>query len=298
VASGRHLLTVPAVLTMLLVLLPGLASAAPSVATAGCDPLAPGACTGTQATGGQTVHGWMFVTGREAEADESAKVASDCAGCTWVVSLDCLPDSGAAGPGSEHCAGLYVGCTTAQQRFVVSFSSSPGGQLAQIDTYCYATPDGGVVDAASLNPFVRRYATMLTISQPTMRAWPPGGSSLVGLPTFFAASAPMTERAQIGGRGYTLSLEVDPSKYTWSFGDGATMTTKTEGGPPPDGPTHHTYTTAGREHVAVTIAYGATYTVVTPGGTFGPQPVTGGPLRTLPADLNMQIRDAAAGLNG
>jgi hypothetical protein len=281
---------------MVLVLLPGIATAAPNVTNTGCDPLAPGACTSTQATGGQTVRGWMLVTGRNAEADESATVASDCAGCTWVVSVDCLMNSGAAGPGSEHCSGLYVGCTANKQRFTVLFSSSPGGQLEQIDTYCYATANGGVVDAASLNPIVRRYATMLTISQPTVRAWPPGGSSLVGLPTFFAASTPMTGRAQIGGQGYALTLEVDPTTYTWSFGDGATMTTTRAGAPPPDGSVHHTYAMAGPEHVAVTIAYGATYTVVAPDGSFGPQPVTGGPIRTLPADLNLQIHEATAGL--
>ena len=50
--------------------------------------------------------------------------------------------------------------------------------------------------------------------------------------------------------------------------------------------------------MTVTVAYGATYSVVTPFGTIGPEVVPGGAVRTLPAAIPLQVREAYAGLTG
>ncbi len=180
----------------------------------------------------------------------------------------------------------------------MQFAPNPASLLEPVDQYCYATPDGGVVDADKVAPDVRRYATQLTVATPTVRAWPPGAVTLVNLPTFFAASAQGSGQATVGGLGYSLQIAVSPQSYTWSFGDGSTLATTGPGGAPPTGSVRHTYAAEGSARVTVTVAYGATYSVVTPFGTIGPEIVPGGAVRTLPATAALQVREAYAGLTG
>ncbi len=118
----------------------------------------------------------------------------------------------------------------------------------------------------------------------------------MNLPTFFAVGAPGSGQATVGGQGYTLRIQVAASTYNWQFGDGAAVDTTDAGGPPPAGGVHHAYAQAGSDAVQVTVSYGATYTVITPYGDFGPQVVPGGAVRTLPAQLPLQVDEAHAGL--
>lgn len=152
--------------------------------------------------------------------------------------------------------------------------------------------------AATVAPDVRRYATGLQVAKPAFRTWPPNDVTLVNLPTFFGATAPGSGQVSVGGQGYNLRIAVAATRYAWSFGDGASLVTTDPGSGPPDGAVHHTYTTAGSYPVGVTIEYGATYSVVTPFGTFGPETVPGGPVRTLPAQAALRVREAHAGLTG
>ncbi|HEX7355958.1 MAG TPA: PKD domain-containing protein [Mycobacteriales bacterium] len=147
-------------------------------------------------------------------------------------------------------------------------------------------------------PDVRRYAAGLQVTPPSLRTWPPNSATLVNLPTFFGATAPGSGRATVGGQGYTLQISVAATRYDWSFGDGATLVTNDPGAGPPDGSARHTYSAAGDYTVTARIEYGATYSVVTPFGTFGPQTVPGGPVRTLPALTTLHVREAHAGLVG
>lgn len=206
--------------------------------------------------------------------------------------------TGLAGPDGDHCSGAFVGCPAAETRFLVQFQPEPAVPLVDVDSYCYADPDGGVVTAATVAPDVRRYATGLRVTAPTLRTWPPHDLTLVNLATFFGATAPGSGQVTVGGQGYSLQIAVAATTYDWSFGDGSTLVTTDPGGGPPDGSAHHTYTAAGSYPVTVTIGYGATYSVVTPFGTFGPEAVPGGPVRTLPAQATLQVREAHAGLTG
>jgi hypothetical protein len=185
-----------------------------------------------------------------------------------------------------------------ESRFLVQFQATADSPLRDVDNYCYADPDGGVVTAATVAPDVRRYAAGLQVTKPTVRTWPPNDVTLVNLRTFFGARAPGSGQVTVGGQGYTLQIAVAATTYSWSFGDGASLITSDPGSGPPDGAAHHTYTRSGSFPVAVTIAYGATYSVVTPFGTFGPETVPGGAVRTLPAQAALRVREAHAGLTG
>ena len=108
-----------------------------------CSPLTPTQCSPGTASSGQTVYGWLAVSGRGIEAAQSAESRSGCDGCVWTITRECLQQSGQSGPGGEHCDGLYVGCPGIDKRIVVQFAASAGSPLQDVDQYCYATPDGG-----------------------------------------------------------------------------------------------------------------------------------------------------------
>lgn len=121
---------------------------------------------------------------------------------------------------------------------------------------------------------------------------------MVNLPTYFSAQAPQSAAKDFGGQGYTMRLQVGAAQYAWSFGDGASLETTDPGSAPPDGSVHHAYLAAGQQAVTASVAYGATFTVVTPFGSIGPTPVAGGPVRTVPARMDLRVQEAYAGLTG
>lgn len=236
--------------------------------------------------------------GRSAEAKYSGQAIQGCAECRWVVTAVCTVGTGLSGPEEDHCLGVFVGCPPLQAKFLVRYQQNRLAPFVDVDQYCYADPDGGVVTAATVAPDVRRYAAGLTVTTPTVRTWPPNDLTLVNLRTFFGATAPGSGQVTVGGQGYSLRIAIAATRYAWSFGDGASLITSDPGAGPPDGAAHHTYTTAGTYPVTVAVEYGATYSVVTPFGTFGPEIVPGGAVRTLPAQSDLRVREAHAGLTG
>jgi len=178
----------------------------------------------------------------------------------------------------------------------VLYAPDPATPLVQVDSYCFADGDAEVVTAASITPDARNYASQVGVAKPILKAWPPGGSTLVNLPTFFAVAGTSSAERDFGGEGYTMHLQVGASNYAWSFGDGVTLTSDEPGSAPPDGPIHHTYRSAGAVNVAVTVNYGATYSLITPFGTIGPLQVDGGPVKSLPATDGLQVKEAIATL--
>jgi hypothetical protein len=144
----------------------------------------------------------------------------------------------------------------------------------------------------------RKYADQVKVTAPTIRSWPPNGATLVNLATYFSAQAPPSAAKDFGGQGYTMRLQVGAAQYVWTFGDGATLQTTDPGSAPPNGSVRHTYLAAGTRPVTASVVYGATFTVITPFGNIGPDPVAGGPVRTIPAQLNLRVQEAYASLTG
>lgn len=178
----------------------------------------------------------------------------------------------------------------------ILFAPDAGAPLTQVNSYCFKDGDPGLVTRATVTVDVRRYVAEIALTGPTVISWPPDGVTLVNLPTYFAVSATPLASRDFGGQGYTMHLAVAASDYSWTFGDGNGLTTTDPGGGPPAGTVHHAYVEPGAVHVAVTVNYGATYSVVTPAGTIGPLPVDGGPVRTLPATLDLNVKEAMSGL--
>jgi len=240
----------------------------------------------------------MMTTGSSVPGKISAQHGG-CSGCQWSLTIRCSTGVGGhTGGFGDYCGGPLVGCKPAEKRFIVYFAPDPESPLQRISEYCYPDNDGGVISAATVTADARRYAGQLAVAKPGIRAWPPDGTTLVNLPTFFAVAAPGSGQHSFGGQGYTMQLQVQADGYDWSFGDGAGMHTTDPGSGPPSGSVRHTYAAARTVTVSVQVEYGATYTILTPGGRIGPLPVDGGPVRTVPAQTTLQVHEALATLTG
>ncbi len=59
--------------------------------------------------------------------------------------------------------------------------------------------------------------------------------------------------------GYTVDVQVEPTGYTWHWGDGATDTTQTPGQPYPSADVTHTYVHATKDSGALSLSVDVTY---------------------------------------
>lgn len=241
---------------------------------------------------GHSVSGLLIIAEAPSVTRASVSAGDGCASCRWTVTPVCKEGIGFEG---GECVGLAAGCPAGQRRFEVQLETATEPRHV-VSSYCHGGPGDGAVTGAQIAPDVRRYAEQVAVNRPAITTYPPGGVTLVNLPTYFAATAQASKQATVGGEGYRLRIRVSARSFVWSFGDGSSMTTTEAGGPPPGGAVRHTYASDGPEAVTVTVQYGATYSVVTPFGTIGPQVVPGGAVRTLPARSDLQVREAFAGL--
>jgi hypothetical protein len=99
---------------------------------------------------------------------------------------------------------------------------------------------------------------------------PPNGRTLVNVPTnVYVDAEAIVLPTQV--LGFPVRVRATPSRFTWRFGDGHTMTTNDSGGPYPHMTTTHTYTRPQTARVALTTVYTGEYSVA--GGPF--QPIAG-----------------------
>lgn len=109
---------------------------------------------------------------------------------------------------------------------------------------------------------------------------PVDGVTLVNLPTnFHTPAGPLSRTVTLLGR--RIDLAITPVRWTWSFGDGSTVTTDTPGAPYPDLEVAHTYERAQQVRPTVATTYTATYRV------------DGGPAQPVPGSVTVTSPPAA-----
>lgn len=116
--------------------------------------------------------------------------------------------------------------------------------------------------------------------------------TLVNLRTTFYTE-PQTIDRSLDIIGYDVDLHVEPTSFTWSWGDGSATVTSTPGRPYPSTDVTHTYTHATDDgeslRMSVEVAYRARYRVDGQDWIDIDEPITvAGPARSLP------IRQASA----
>jgi hypothetical protein len=165
----------------------------------------------------------------------------------------------------DDAQGRPVGLVFLDERLI---SDGPTGTWTLGPVYC-ASPGAQPIDLGNIAGQAATVTESLTPPTPRVRVQP-GGTTLVGNPTVFSGSdlADVTPPALTNPlSGRSLQLTVQPTTWTWDFGDGSPVVT-TDGPPPAyeHGSSNqdlltHTYRRAGTVSVRVTVTWTASYTV-------------------------------------
>ncbi|MFN8075416.1 MAG: PKD domain-containing protein [Kineosporiaceae bacterium] len=116
------------------------------------------------------------------------------------------------------------------------------------------------IDDAPLPALSAREFRRLPIPAGKAHIQPEGRPVLVNYPMIVYVDAePVTLSATV--LGARVDVLATPSQYTWTFGDGQTLTTTNPGGPYPVMDTTHTYERTGRFAVTLSTTYTGRYRV-------------------------------------
>ena len=248
--------------------------------------------------------GTIIVPGSEA-ANRAVASNGGCEGCVWTLVVDC--DRNAVdSPSYVNCNAAR--CPDAGTAYRIYLQRPADENPAYLDTICLS-PTRRIVTPADLAVDVERYLTNLAPPAPTITTQPEE-RAVVGLATYFAANGPVTDSTTLdvvtAAGPATLRIEIAPTAYAWTFGDGATCDTATAGGPYDGGGSvercddrvAHLYGTPGERTVTLLATWNGTYTFDVGYGQVGPLPIPGDGVAGSPAERTIGVREARAHLIG
>jgi hypothetical protein len=219
-------------------------------------------------------------TGSDADRSDAAT----CAECRWAL----LPMCHGGQTGGIDCGGAATSCPPGQFRRIVMLWRPGDREWREVGLVCLV--DGAPVTVDEMGD---RLSDVVVEDVPDLRpSYQPEGGTLIGLPAIFDAGQPRT----LGERQFTLvgfDIELHGrATWTWTFGDGGSMSTDEPGGAWPTTTVSHAYTRAGRYPVGVSAEWQAWFTV----DGMGPWPVEGDPVVQTVGPLPLRVVEARAEL--
>lgn len=266
----------------------------------GCSIIHAQACAVETAT---DFRGAIIVPGSDG-ANAAVARSHGCGGCVWTLVLNCDQNT-VEDPSQVKCGAIRC----PDGKLFRLFLQRPGDSgPAYLDTICIS-PTRRIVTPAELAVDAARYLKALA-PPPTRIGVQPEGRAVTRLATYFLANGPAADRTTLNvttpAGPARLDVEIAPSRYAWTFGDGGTCETATPGGPY-DGarPTErcdsrvaHVYTATGPMAVRLTTTWAGTYTFDVGFGPVGPLDVPGNGVDAPDATRTVQVREARAELVG
>jgi hypothetical protein len=259
--------------------------------------------TGCATASAKDFRGAIIVPGSDL-ANEAVARSRGCAGCVWTLVLNCDLNTVEA-PSQVNCGATR--CPDGMLfRLFLERPGDPGP--AYLDTICI-TRTRRIVTAAEVAVDAERYLTALR-PPATRIAMQPEGRAVTRLPTFFRANGPGDDRTTLNvltpAGPARLDVRIAPSRYAWTFGDGATCATTTPGGqydgtPPAercDDRVAHLYGSTGRMAVRLRTTWAGTYTFDVGFGPVGPLQVPGNGVDAPDVTRALDVREARAELVG
>lgn len=194
-----------------------------------------------------------------ATGDGSTVQGTSFDGSTFTFKPICEKDQGSVNPQ------VFGGCTgqleCGENGIIYTVTiTRPGGAVESYNE-CFDTP--------RRRPGVREVAAAFAdvpVPSAAVRVQPPGGRTLVNLPTVMSTVAEPFE-ASVDLRGYVVTFTITPATFAWHHGDGTSQATSDPGRPwhQGDEPTslvHHVYvSTASGLGVRVDTTWTATWSL-------------------------------------
>jgi hypothetical protein len=191
-----------------------------------------------------------------ASVDErTRKEVASCAGCAWRLTSPCASTT-LGTPFDSPCRSVVRGCPGGQ--LLRSWFRPAGSDWRETGLICLVQKDPVTVTGVAREI---RGAAVRAVPRQRAAAHPPAGI-LVQLPVIFDSgqpSGPLTlAMPDIAGMGVVV---VAHPTWTWSFGDGGSLTTTASGGSYPTMDVTHTYRFAGEFSVECQTRWSALFTV-------------------------------------
>ena len=211
--------------------------------------------------------------------------AATCPDCRWAL----LPMCRGQGPGDDvACGGAAQSCPPGEFRRIVLLLRPGDTEWREVGLVCLVGGAPTTVDDVS-----DRLGDVVVEEVPDLQpSYQPRGGTLIGLPAVFDAGQPRA----LGARSFELvGFDVvlrGRATWTWSFGDGDTVTTDDPGGVWPNTAVAHAYDRAGRYGVGVSSQWQAWFTV----DGMGPWEVQGDPVVQTVGPLALDVVEARAEL--
>jgi hypothetical protein len=210
-----------------------------------------------------------------------------CGDCTWSTVLACHTASPTNPGGPVDCAAANIaaGCPKGQLSFRLYLTTDTA-----TDTFEGLLCLGGTRQIIPISDQakgdVERY--LKDVVPPNLEiATKPAAATLAGLATYFAARPPATlAPAPFGGPEITETITIAPIQSDWRWGDGTAS-----GWAAATSSLIHFYAHGGNALVALTTRWGATYTIIYQGQTFGPYNAVG--QLTKRQTLTMPVRTSS-----
>lgn len=198
-------------------------------------------------------------------SDQTTASASDV---RYVYEPFCARGAG-AGPDVYYGCGDIESCGNDGQLYLVTAVSQ--STATPVGTTC--VEPGAVAPADVLTPGrILQAFESIPLPEAPLEVQPPGGVTLVNFDTILHTDAqPFTETVQLLNRQITFDIE--PSEFTWTLGDGRTLTTTDPGrawraGLPMNEYVSHRYSKAGTVRLQLTTTWSARWRL--PNGPWRP----------------------------
>ncbi len=181
---------------------------------------------------------------------------AQCPGCHWRLVSPCVdPDAGQAFSGTSPCASVTRGCGDGRELLRV-LVQAPGGPWRDLGVLCVG--EAGPVTVTRVETEVGlRLTRMLPPPEPSSQ---PRRGIVTQIPVVFAAGQPAAWADGLVVLALPVTVRATP-RWSWRFGDGATLDTADPGGPYPHVAVSHVYRRAGQLRVVLDTRWRATFTV-------------------------------------
>lgn len=210
----------------------------------------------------------LFTKEEDASAPAASTTSSTQSSVTYSLEPMCARGEGGDGDTYYGCGDQQT-CGTSGERYWVW--QHDGSDSAIIGTSCVEPGEAAPADVLTPGRILEAFR-QVNLPEAPLEVQPPGGVTLVNFDTILHTDAqPFTKTVQLLNRQITFDIE--PSEFTWTLGDGRTLTTTDPGrawraGLPMNEYVSHRYAEAGTVRLQLTTTWSARWRL--PNGPWRP----------------------------